>query len=202
MARYSLDDLVNPGADSSGGGHNAAVVGVRFSVPGQFGNAFAFNGSTYLIAPFSPAFIEIVEQITVAIWIKKTVADLTGFGVLVGRRWDTGFADAWVLFYGQDGADTYSWFPPTTDDAATSVAGGASTGDLNKWVHLAGTYDGTEMRIYTNGVPAATTAPTGTFRPDTELTPLVIGGVTTETRGASESSSRARWMRQPSTIGR
>jgi hypothetical protein len=45
---------------------------------------------------------------------------------------------------------------------------------LNTWTHLCGTFDGTTMRIYTNGVLAASQAQGGTIAPSTD--PLFIGG--------------------------
>jgi len=45
---------------------------------------------------------------------------------------------------------------------------------VNTWTHLAGTYDGATMKVYTNGVLAASVAQTGTIAPSTDG--LFIGG--------------------------
>ena len=45
---------------------------------------------------------------------------------------------------------------------------------VNTWTHLAATYDGTAVRLYVNGVQAASTARTGTLASSTS--PLELGG--------------------------
>ena len=54
--------------------------------------------------------------------------------------------------------------------------GAASPGLLpvNQWSHLAATYDGTTLRLYVNGVVAASTPFTGDMATSTD--PLRIGG--------------------------
>jgi hypothetical protein len=44
----------------------------------------------------------------------------------------------------------------------------------NTWSHLAGTYDGTTLRLYVNGVQVASRAQTGSIATTTD--PLQIGG--------------------------
>ena len=58
------------------------------------------------------------------------------------------------------------------DDVALLIARDAVA--PRTWVHLAGTYDGMNVRLYVNGVEAAFQALTGSFTADT--TPLIIGG--------------------------
>jgi hypothetical protein len=48
--------------------------------------------------------------------------------------------------------------------------------DPNGWYHIVGAFDGTNIKLYTNGYIAATTAITGTFRPNTNSAiPLTFG---------------------------
>ena len=54
------------------------------------------------------------------------------------------------------------------------VIGGPPTVPLQTWVHLAGTYDGNQLRLYVNGVQVASAAGTGPFAVETN--PVVLSG--------------------------
>jgi hypothetical protein len=58
-------------------------------------------------------------------------------------------------------------------NADRGLSGTAVTA-LNAWTHLASTYDGTTLRLYVNGVQAATKAVTGAIKVSTGV--LRIGG--------------------------
>jgi hypothetical protein len=57
---------------------------------------------------------------------------------------------------------------------SSSMATGATTLAINTWYHLAGTYDGTNLKVYVNGVLDGTTACSGNFISTTSE--LKIGG--------------------------
>ena len=56
----------------------------------------------------------------------------------------------------------------------TIVCTGTSNLPLNTWTHLAGTYDGSVMRLYVNGIQAGTFSVSGNMA--TSNSPLRIGG--------------------------
>jgi hypothetical protein len=63
--------------------------------------------------------------------------------------------------------------PPATDDNILLVMATTAVRKMT-WIHLAGTYDGAEARLYVDGTLAASQPITGNFHPDT--TPVVLGG--------------------------
>jgi hypothetical protein len=76
---------------------------------------------------------------------------------------------------------------PAGNDPATGVGDTATVGDMlasgtsltaNTWTHLAGTYDGTTIRLYVNGVQVTSMAHTGAIA--TAGNPLTIGGNTVD----------------------
>jgi hypothetical protein len=84
-----------------------------------------------------------------------------------------------VIYKGQDNyyleADSTSGNPATRTTSAGALFGtGALT--TNTWTHLAGTYDGTTLRLYVNGVQVSSRAQTGAIAVSTN--PLQIGGDT------------------------
>src|SRR6185503_6876162 len=95
---------------------------------------------------------------TVAMWVFKR-ADTPGYAALAGRRSGPGWDDLWVFYYNASGSDEYSFGVKTS--TPVYVTGPSSAGDLNTWVHLAGVYDGSRIRIYRNGVEVASAAQSG-----------------------------------------
>ena len=69
----------------------------------------------------------------------------------------------------------YKWHLGTDDNGAL-LEGDIYSGtpDDNRWIHLAGTYDGAVMRLYVDGTEIATAAITGRIRVDDN--PVTIGG--------------------------
>lgn len=62
-----------------------------------------------------------------------------------------------------------------------SSAEDADTFPLDQWVHVAGTYDGTNIKLYINGTLKATTAKTGNL--NTTANPFTIGNSDASTEG-------------------
>jgi hypothetical protein len=79
--------------------------------------------------------------------------------------------------------DIYFLMGSTPQAQAPGVGGtfgstlfGTSALALNTWTHLAGTYDGTTLRLYINGVQVSSQAQTGAIGTSTQA--LTIGGDT------------------------
>ena len=113
--------------------------------------------------------------LTVEAWIYKTGAT-TEYSGIIGRQTGTSWADLWVLFLDSaQFADAYRFC------AIDCVTGPSSTPDMNTWVHVAATEDGTTTRLYRNGVLVASSAPhSGSIAP--ESTKVCIGS------GANDAS--------------
>ena len=91
-----------------------------------------------------------VTNITVSVWAKKR-GDHPDWAVLVGRQAGTGTGDLFTIYYVNGASERYGWSVRTAggDD---SITGSASTGDVGIWVNIVGTYNGTTIRLYRNGV--------------------------------------------------
>jgi hypothetical protein len=62
----------------------------------------------------------------------------------------------------------------TFDGACCTILNGSTALPANQWTHLAGTYDGAQLRLYLDGVQVASQARTGTL--EVNARPLRIGG--------------------------
>ena len=106
------------------------------------GAALDFDGVDDLVVIANPSGFGSTSTLTVEAWVRPSAVDgINNVGIV--RGWN------FVLY--QTWSDNTRWalsiaIGPT--DAAQSPTGSLSEG---RWDHLAGTYDGTTMRIYQNG---------------------------------------------------
>jgi hypothetical protein len=161
-------------ASDSAGGNTGSVTGVVSYLPGEVGEAFAFNGSGGISAPGSPGSsldIATGSGITIECWLEPTSTTNQGPIVLWSTRF--GGLQFWVepglqLFANlQDSSQQYP-----NDHMVFAPAGLLST---NSFQHVALTYDKTSglAVIYLNGTPVVSTN-MGSFSPQTGG-PLYIG---------------------------
>jgi len=137
--------------DATGNGHHAAC---SFSecpefVEGVFGQACAFDGSGELRVSADPVF-DPTDGFTVAGWVKVRHAD--GSGSLVAMPYGTDRWNSWQIFvYNSEGGLNFVNTDGTAADALTAPA--AVSDDA--WHHFAATWDGTDKRLYVDGVLTA-----------------------------------------------
>ena len=147
---------VRPALDASPNKNHGNIMNGAKYKEGKYGDAIDFedNKRHYIVIPDSPT-LDVRDGLTMAMWIKKTgPPDNAG---LIHRAWGDLYADFWGLFFW---ADEYNVSLQRTSN--TSVGGFASVGPIvDGWVHIAGTYDKTNLKIYKDGVPMASTPLTG-----------------------------------------
>ncbi|MBE0639477.1 MAG: hypothetical protein IH598_13250, partial [Bacteroidales bacterium] len=154
---------------------NAATVTVTRSLAveanyaSQFGNSIVMNGTNDFVDCGNNAALNITSNLTLEAWIKPTA-----FGVL--RQ---------ILHKGGGSNPDREGFQLRIDGGASAaivIANGStfdaanitfSINDLNKWMHIAGVYDGTTIKIYRNGILAESKSTTQTLTHNTQ--PLLIG---------------------------
>jgi Domain of unknown function (DUF4082)/Concanavalin A-like lectin/glucanases superfamily/Fibronectin type III domain/Bacterial Ig domain/Viral BACON domain len=156
--------------DASGQGNTGTLNGASWSTAGKFGGALSFDGiSNWVTVPDAPS-LDLTTGVTMEAWVRPTA---------IGTRWRC------VLLKEQPGSLIYALYAgDARQHAATDVftssdigINGTATTPLNAWTHLAATYDGATLRLYVNGVQAASKAVTGAIRTSTGA--LRIGGNST-----------------------
>jgi hypothetical protein len=154
-------------ADASGGGNTGTVSGATWVAGGKFGGALSFNGSGALVTVADAASLRLSGAMTVEAWVDPAV---------LGASWRC------VVFKELPGAMAYSLYASDGTGkpvGQVNVGGeqnvfGASAPPLNAWTHLAVSYDGGALRLYVNGVLAATKSLAGAIAASTGA--LRIGG--------------------------
>jgi hypothetical protein len=168
VAAYSFDEGSGMSvADASGSGNTGTVAGAGWAAAGKFGGALSFNGSGALVTVADAASLRLSGGMTVEAWVDAAA---------LGASWRC------VVFKELPGAMAYGLY--ATDGAGkplgqVNIGGeqnvlGASAPPLNTWTHLAVSYDGAALRLYVNGVLAATKPLTGAIAGSTGA--LRIGG--------------------------
>ena len=151
VAEWSLDQDGDTGAlDHSVLGNDGRVRGALLEL-GRVGRALSFNGTNAFVdIPNDPS-LNFAGAITLAAWIKPVssqgVQNIIAHGYTAHPQAEV----ALRIFNGY--YQVGSW-----DGIPHGVAMAVPPEDLNRWVHLAGVYDGTNWVLYRQGRKAASQA--------------------------------------------
>ncbi len=147
---------------------------------GRAGGALEINHAGWVGVAPSTSIEAIIDQVTVSAWIywvdPITAADM--WGTALSRQLGTGINQHYHLSIRMDGKPSF-WLttaptPPDTKDKPLLVVAPTVAPKMT-WIHLAGTYDGAQSRLYVDGELVASSPMTGSFhRRDT--TPVILGG--------------------------
>nr|MBX2872148.1 HYR domain-containing protein [Saprospiraceae bacterium] len=125
--------------------------GIRLEVEEEVstepGAALASNGNSQLVTVPDDASLDIECELSIEFWCKPTAYETWGAMVMKasGNSWSNGYG---IYLRGQ----VLYFFP-------TGFGTQHNTGyavPLNKWTHIAATYDGTESKVYINGILEST----------------------------------------------
>jgi hypothetical protein len=156
---YRLDRIVFttgvPALDSSYNGNNSTSVVGTTVVAGKYGNARNFNGiatgGDYINLGNNTKLKFSTNNFTLSAWVKISTA-----GSYYIYRWRTsGIA---LLA----GTSATVWFYNSTPTQRAVTSSGITVND-NNWHHIAGTYDGTTLIIYVDGISRGTNVITDTI---------------------------------------
>ena len=149
------EGLGTTAADASGNGNTGAIGTASWITTGKFGNGLSFNGTTARVTVPDSNSLDLTTGMTLEAWVYPTA----------GGNWrDVIYKGPDDIYY-LEGSSTGG--PPAVGGTFASPLAGASALPLNTWSHVAGTYDGTTLRLYVNGVqvssrPLATQIATST----------------------------------------
>jgi Concanavalin A-like lectin/glucanases superfamily len=164
--------------DSSGRGHDGTLIGngatpVPVWTTGKVRGALALNGQTFVRVPDSPDWDQIgsTNAFTVVAWVIRQTA-VIGWNTLVSRQYQI---TQWEHFnLGFKGEYLAPVAGTQINEFWYCTASAPTTRGL--WMHIAGTYDGTTLRGYENGVEICHIDFTTALLSDD--TGLIIGGKT------------------------
>lgn len=106
------------------------------------------------------------DEVTVSIWVR--LESTSTEGKILAKWSDADGAFQYLL--STDGGDKCQF---AIFNGGTKIAVGTSTLVVGTWFHIAGTYDGSDVRVYCNGTEEDSTAATGNM--SSKNTPVRIG---------------------------
>ena len=136
--------------DTSGNGNHGTIHGAAW-VTGRVGGGLRFDGvDDYVVIPKSASLNSISKEITLMCWIKTP---LTGRHSIL-ERWPCGqSSNQRCLELDVDSEEKQVHFALSPTGVTGTWHRFTNAIPVNKWVHIAATFDGKTMRIYVNGRP-------------------------------------------------
>ena len=167
IAAYSFNEGSGTAVlDSSGNSNTGVISGASWINQGRFGKALSFDGVNDWVTINDAPSLDLTTGMTLEAWIYPT----TSSGVRDVLIKEGASVDIYNLYArngrGRSESNIYIGGSNRTAEGAALKA--------NVWTHLAGTYDGSMLRLYINGVDVAHQAQTGLIA--TSSAPLRIGG--------------------------
>lgn len=152
--------------DDSGNGNTGTVTGGVSSSTGQIDDALDFNGSTGKVSVGS---LDVTpdsgnDGITIAAWIHPDNWVATSYDDrIISKATGTGEQDHyWMLSPIKSGSDARLRFRLKAGGSTTTLISSSGNIQLDTWTHVAGTYDGSTMRVFVDGTQIGSVSKTGT----------------------------------------
>jgi hypothetical protein len=140
--------------DWSGNGIDGTLTGnANVTTTGKFGNSFGFDGAGDYVALGNNDNLNEIKQITVSTWTKFN--DDTAYQSLVGHFEDN--LNQFFLHYHNAHSLRFRVGNGTTNVAAIY----SWTPELGKWYNIVGTYNGSKINVYLDGILVAQSSMTG-----------------------------------------
>ncbi len=156
-------------ADSSGRNNTGTLSGATWSTQGRYGSALSFDGVNDMVTIADAASLDLTTGLTLEAWVRPTA--LSGWRTVIMKEVSGGLA---YTLYAHDDAPRPAAYVRIAGKSLSDTTSGTVSLPLNTWTHLAATYDGTTLRLYVNGVQAASRPVSGSIAGSSN--PLRIGG--------------------------
>jgi hypothetical protein len=168
VAHWTFDETTGNQATDSSGNNNTGTVRNGGWSTGRVNGALEMNGGNNSIVeiPLSPSLRTTAEEITVMAWAYRTANHNTA---ILSQTYP-------AVFFGFHKPTQFKWgLTNETGDIQQCYADTALyKANLNTWYHMAGTYDGTMLRLYVDGEEICTLALSGPR--EMPEAPLTISG--------------------------
>lgn len=164
LGQWSFEDAfdpnIHPAADSSGHGNDLTIQGADANDTGRFGYAFSFAGGDALRRTQATGLEP--QAVTVTAWV-RAAASPGSLKYVVAKGDDACGAASWALYTGTMGAGgglRFYVYDGTTPHLSPSIDGASIWN--GQWHAVAGTFDGSTVRFYVDGVQIGAGTPAQT----------------------------------------
>ena len=132
--------------DSSSFKNDAILYNNPLWVTGKFGSALQFSGSNYVEVPDSSS-LDLSSQVTITAWINPS--SIGSYNRIVAKSYTSNTLPYTMYGLLFDNANHLRLEVATS--GTQNEVNGVTTIPTNVWTFVAGTYDGSTMKIYVNG---------------------------------------------------
>ncbi|MEI6222441.1 MAG: LamG-like jellyroll fold domain-containing protein [bacterium] len=146
--------------DSSNTSNNATKVGnPTYGVTGQFNTALSFNSSADYLTINNNSSLNPPTAMTLEAWVKWNISPSTGaqWATIAGKGDNAGY------LLQHNNTNTAFEFAVQAATNRTYILS-TTTPTMGTWYHVVGTYDGTSIRLYVNGIQERTGSLSGAPR--------------------------------------
>lgn len=146
-AANTCSGLVNDSCDSSGNGLDGSWTGnSTYTVDGKYGYGTIHDGSGDYININDSPLISFTGPFTVAAWVKRSSTN-TADGIF--GKYDSSLSQRSYML----GMNTsFAQFTVSSNGVTTTQTTGTTAISSGQWYHIAGVYDGSNIRVFVNGV--------------------------------------------------
>lgn len=169
IAAYAFNEgSGSTSVDISGKNHVATLSSTTWNNTGKYGNSLNFNGINSYASIADANDLDFTTGITLEAWIYPTG---TTSGAVIVKN--TGSGSVYRLYASHSSYSNTPLFAIVSGGNTKQVTGPSSL-PLNVWSYLAGTYDGSVMRLYVNGFEVSNIPASGAI--DASSGELWVGG--------------------------
>ena len=165
VGHWTMDgkDMINNVADVSGQGNHGALQGhiSTTTAIGVIGQALNFDGDDDYIDIGESAVLEPASVVSISTWFKRDGVQDTWVPLFQYGDVDTDPYGAYAFQFNNTADDDIT-FKISTSGASTEMTANTTIND-GEWYHIAGTYDGSDMRVYINGAETNSTGKSGSL---------------------------------------
>ena len=165
LGHWTLDDGSGGiASDSSSNGNDGTVNGAIWSTNGIVNGALDFDGSNDYV---DLGTLDIPgDKMTISAWVNAdTFSHLGGRDARIVSK-ATGTSAAahyWMLSTVKSGSNTVLRYRLKTNASTKTLIATSAVLTTGTWIHVAAVYDGSQMRLYQDGVEVGSTGNTGTI---------------------------------------
>jgi hypothetical protein len=177
---WQLDDPAGSSTarDFSLRGNTGMLMGIdpgsAWVAGGPEGRALAPQGKGFVLVPRSTSIDSITTQVTMAAWIYID-GSITDYATAISRQIGTSYGQHYHLSIRSDlKPGLFITALDANNQEVQQFINGPTAIAQQTWVHIAGTYDGTMVRLYLNGAEVQNVALTGPFA--MEDNPVILSG--------------------------
>ncbi len=167
VAAYNFDNITNTLlTDSSGNGNNGVINGPTVTVDGRYGKALVFDGVNDIVTVNDSASLDLSTGFTIEAWFQPLSISRSS---LIFKEQAAGSV---YNLYAYEDADLAA--AAFNDGVNETVVSTYNPMPINRWTHLAATYNGTTLRMFRNGRNVRNIKQTGVIKQSNGV--LQIGG--------------------------